>query len=66
MTMTDCLRYSKYMYNAVFLDVPTFVPKFWEYGNFSVRQSYTHFVAQETSITRKLFIFKFFHQKKYI
>ena len=36
-----------------FEDGPTFVPQIWEYGNFSFRQSYTHFVAQETSIIRK-------------
>ena len=43
-----------------FKDVPTFVPQISEYGNFSVRQSYTQFVAQETSIIRNLFIFSKF------
>jgi len=43
-----------------FLDVPTFVPQIWEYGNFTVRQSYTNCVAQETRIIRKLLTFNFF------
>ena len=35
-------------------------PQIWAYGNFSVWQTYIHFVAQETRIIRKLFIFFLF------
>jgi len=38
-------------------DVSTFAPHVWKYGNFSNMQSYTYFVAQETSIIRNLCIF---------
>ena len=36
-----------------------------KFGNMVIfRQNYAHFVAQETSSIRKLFIFKFFRQKR--
>jgi len=36
---------------------PLLIPQIQEYGNFSVSQTYIHFVALETSIIRKIFLF---------
>ena len=46
-----------------FLGRAHFLPQIWEYGNFFGQETYIHFVAQETRIVRKLFIFNFFHKK---
>jgi len=59
-----CLRLKNINVDAVFYDVPTFVPQIWEYGNFSVWQNYGHFVAQETSTIGNWFILSFFFIKK--
>ena len=42
--------------------VSTFLPHIWEY--LFVNETYIHFLAQETRIIRKLFIFIFFFIKK--
>jgi len=42
-----------------FIGRADFVRQILEYGIVSVRQTYIHFVAQETRIIRKLFIFNF-------
>jgi len=41
----------------------TVVYQIWKYAIFSIRQAYIHFVAHETGIIGKLFIFNLFIEK---
>ena len=39
-------------------------PKIWEYGNFTVRQSYTYFVARKPALSENYLHFLYFFIKK--